>query len=236
MGLLVLALVIPISVLRAKDTNPFYIWFPIYLISQLAFSSYFFLTEWLLGIHAKSMHSLEKRRKEMEAHSFQVKNEIDESIAGFHARAAEFVNNLLDYARGDSRICHEFGESMNAGRSIMTQKQPSAAAYISFARVPVLEEESAAKESGLNQDSIYVTHRSSQGETMRSRRFLLEIYNQLFPKDRFKTAKEAGEDSLFAGLFDEWAWRWLSENLSKRQELKKYPLDISTLRNSYGQR
>lgn len=143
-GLLLIAMVLPLSYLRATaETSPDspFPWFGFLflLLLQLALSGYFFLREWLNhGPLSEALYFVEKERDATQEVRESVYKNLHDSLADYHSSAEQLVFTIQQYPRWDSYIMASYHQSIWMFRSMVTQENPKLAVFINGATVPTL--------------------------------------------------------------------------------------------------
>lgn len=142
-GMVLVALILPMSVLRAHEiptTISKTLLFVFFLLLQLGISGYFFLREWL--DHGMASHNLFKLAEQKEAleydRLFIYEGEYAYAVQEFHRQAEDLIFVLTQAPRWDSYIVQECMATIRLFRHHVMLGHNDLAPFLTWARVPYL--------------------------------------------------------------------------------------------------
>lgn len=142
-GMLLVALVLPLSSLRAtelggEDEQRFWFWF--FLLLQGTISGYFFLREWLdHGTAAANLKHHDESRKTAETARQKAMEAYTESVSAFMTSAQQLLFLYRQAPRWDSYITQSYLTTIHHFRHLVTLENPELDVFIANATVPSLQ-------------------------------------------------------------------------------------------------
>ena len=214
-GLLLLALVIPLSVVRADDVivesasgegASLWLWFSLFLFLQLAVSGYFFLREWHdYGTLAHNLHYLSEKREELVNHRLQVWSNLATANAEFLATAEYLHFNIRAAIDWDREIVAHYNATVDHGRTAMQVERPDLHPFLTLARLPLYVHANQIVEDTPGQSSTW-RDPAFEEERPFGRRWWLETANEALsavdlrvPIDGDKPASDPNDGSARGG-------------------------------------
>ena len=244
-GVFLLALIIPLSILRASETltGNKVEWFFVFLFIQLAVSGYFFLREWLdHGPPSANLHRVERHLRIARRDRENAFADYAESLDEFFVDAAPVFKVMTDTLRLDAQIVESYLETLHFGRHLQTVERPELAPFITGAFIPYLGPiDEIEDERGAIYDPVSSSNRVLERGDVRGRDWLL---NQIDRAVR-DALEEDGSDPtngswksrpLSGALIDSLAREWLYGYLAENFGIARYTTPIFDSETLEGQR
>jgi hypothetical protein len=202
-GFGLLAMVVPLSVIRTHGEGEEFSWaaFFFLLLLQYALSGYFFLREWLdHGQPSHSLHMLDEQKAVLQAQRTAALEDHADAVTQFHDTAEDLIFTLQQAPRWDSHIVESYLETIRYFRHLITIEQPEYEQFITWARVPYLGSRETTSESEYPLDPVSNEHRSLEEPGPLGREWWLRTAGDALrqaPSD--EGAIEAGGDDSLPG-------------------------------------
>lgn len=176
-GIVLIALILPMSILRAHEiptTIPRILLFFFFLLLQLGISGYFFLREWLdHGMASHNLYKLAEQKTELEYDRMAIyDNDYSFAVQGFHQQAEDLIFVLTQAPRWDSYIVQECMATIRLFRHHVMLGHHDLAPFITWARVPYLgsrQSVEAGRADGYPIDPLSNEHVALDEETLLGR-------------------------------------------------------------------
>lgn len=173
-ALLLLALTVPLSLLRAERGFEGWLGFAFFLLLQLGISGYFFMREW--HDHGSASHTLlriDERREQLRDARADLVAELAEATAEFDKAGYDLATTLRHAARWDSHIVETFNETRRYARQLIAIEHPEDEQFIFWSRLPYLGTKESAQESGYPLDPVSEENRALEGADLYGREWWL---------------------------------------------------------------
>lgn len=224
-GAVLLALIIPLSYLRATETltGNKVAWFFTFFFIQLLVSGYFFLREWLdHGAPSANLFRIERHRELTNRKRENAFRDYSDSLDAYFQDSAPVFKAMLDAVRQDAQIIETFYATLHYGRHLQIVNRPDLAVFINGARIPYLGPRSEIEdERGLLYDSVSSSNRALEFSSTRGREWWLDqvdlsarhssdIQTPGSSEDESSSRPPAG--ALVDSVAREWLYGYLDEN------------------------
>lgn len=229
--IILLALVIPLSVLRASDTltGNKYAWFFSFLFIQLCISGYFFLREWIdHGAPSVNLHRLENDSKRAQRVWESAFADYADAIDVCITEAQPVFKAMLDYQRMDAAIVESFYATIHYGRHLQEIERPELAVYINGARIPYLGSSAEiSDERGMLYDAVSSSNRPLEIGDSRSRGWMSNQIEIAIGNSSEKSSyQDMSGSTVFrpasGGMIDSSAREWLYGYLKEHFGISQY--------------
>jgi len=154
-GCALLALIIPLSFLRASETvqGNRILWFFAFLFVQISISGYFFLREWLdHGPPSANLHMAEKHLKECKEVREEAFVAYSDALNDYYEDSLTLLKSMQYATRLDAEIVEHYLATLHFGRHLQIQSSPELAPFINGAVIPYL---GAMNEVGDERGDVY---------------------------------------------------------------------------------
>ena len=237
-GLTLLALIVPLSFLRASETikGNRVLWFFSFLFIQIAISGYFFLREWLdHGPPSANLHMVEKHLKECKEAREEAFVAYSDALNAYYEDSLNLLKSMQYATRLDAQIIEHYLTTLHFGRHLQIQNSPEMAPFINGAIIPYL---GVMKEVNDERGDVYEpvtsSFRTFENGTARGREWWL---NQVDASIRASTEPSPGTGggeanhesvSVLEGMGRGWLDNYLRDNFGLSRYLTPYFDDIES--------
>lgn len=160
-GIGLLILIIPLSVLRVSGEGDGFNWWSFFFLTTLQYvlSGYFFLREWLdHGQPSHSLHMSDQIRERAERRRASALTDLGIASAAFHDAAEDLIFTVTQAPRWDSYIVSSYYETIRYCRHLIRIENPEFEQFITWANVPYLGTQESAARSGFPVEPLSHEH------------------------------------------------------------------------------
>jgi hypothetical protein len=175
-GIGLLIMIIPLTVIRVKGEGDGFDWWSFFflILLQYSLSGYFFLREWLdHGQPSHRMHMSDKSKEHVERLRAKAISDLGSAAAAFHNEAEDLIFTITQAPRWDSYIVSSYYETIRYCRHLIRLANPEYEQFITWARVPYLGSQSSAMQSPFPVDPLSNEHMLLEEDSLLGREWLL---------------------------------------------------------------